>query len=97
MKDTIKHSIIGAFAIFGLVALISSSNTAPTVIQEMSESHVWSMPFEKVNQNGFGHATMYNRVTGEVRVIKLNSMEPNILKRIYYTVVPEKKTELYSE
>ena len=27
MKDTIKNSIIGAFAIFGLVALISSSNT----------------------------------------------------------------------
>ena len=32
MKDTIKNSIIGAFAIFGMIALISSSKTAPTVI-----------------------------------------------------------------
>jgi len=38
MKDTIKNSIIGAFAIFGLVALISSSNTAPTVIHEGSNT-----------------------------------------------------------
>jgi hypothetical protein len=36
MKDTIKNSIIGAFAIFGFVALISSSNTAQTISQETS-------------------------------------------------------------
>ena len=34
MKDLIKNSIIVAFIIFGLVALISSSNTSPAVIQE---------------------------------------------------------------
>ena len=38
MKDTIKNSIIGAFAIFGLVALISSSNTAPTVTQNSNNN-----------------------------------------------------------
>ncbi|MDC3133412.1 hypothetical protein OA958_01085 [Bacteroidota bacterium] len=97
MKETIKNSLIGAFAIFGFVALISSSNTTPTVIHEMPESHVWSMPFEKVNQNGFGHATMFNRVTGEVRLYRLNSMEPNILNRMFYIKVPEKKTQLFSE
>ncbi|MDC6470762.1 hypothetical protein PQZ52_02200 [Flavobacteriales bacterium] len=44
MKDTIKNSIIGAFAIFGFVALISSSNSAPTVIQDGTpESHVWEL------------------------------------------------------
>ena len=36
MKDTIKNSIIGAFAIFGLVALISSSNTSQPINQETS-------------------------------------------------------------
>ena len=37
MEDTIKNSIIGAFAIFGFVALISSSNTAPTVVQKLNK------------------------------------------------------------
>ena len=66
MKDTIKNSIIGAFAIFGLVALISSSNTAPTVIHEGSnipESHVWSL-----TTNVEGNAYSINAETGEVRV-----------------------------
>ena len=68
MKDTIKNSIIGAFAIFGFVALISSSNNAPTVIHEGSntpESHVWEMVTES-NTNGF-RACSINKVTGEVR------------------------------
>ena len=44
MKDTIKNSIIGAFAIFGLVTLISSSNNAPTVIHEGTpESHKYQI------------------------------------------------------
>ena len=33
MKDTIKNSIIGVFAIFGFITLISSSNTVPTIVQ----------------------------------------------------------------
>ena len=41
MKDTIKNSIIGAFAIFGLVTLISSSNNAKTVVQDTKQ--VWSI------------------------------------------------------
>ena len=63
MKDTIKNSIIGAFAIFGFVALISSSNTAPTVIHEGTpESHVWEMiPDEGTMKFAI------NKKTGEVR------------------------------
>jgi hypothetical protein len=75
MKDTIKNSIIGAFAIFGLVALISSSNTAPTVIHEGSntpESHVWE--FEIGKQIHY----LYNKKTGEVRTFDA------ILKDRYY-------------
>jgi hypothetical protein len=66
MKDTIKNSIIGAFAIFGLVALISSSNTAPTVIHEGSntpESHVWEMN----RPEGSSYGYLFNKQTGEVR------------------------------
>ena len=66
MKDTIKNSIIGAFAIFGLVALISSSNNAPTVIQDGTpESHVWEMVTESSNDKV--RAWSINKVTGEVR------------------------------
>tara|TARA_B100000035_G_C20765818_1_gene450376 strand:+ start:253 stop:543 length:291 start_codon:yes stop_codon:yes gene_type:complete len=68
MKDTIKNSIIGAFAIFGFVALISSSNTAPTVIHEGTpESHVWEMAFSHGTNTTEGRAYLYNKVTGEVR------------------------------
>ena len=66
MKDTIKNSIIGAFAIFGLVALISSSNNAPTIIHEGSntpESHVWEM----YRQTESAYAYLLNKETGEVR------------------------------
>ena len=66
MKDTIKNSIIGAFAIFGLVALISSSNNAPTIIHEGSntpESHVWEM----YRGTESSYAYTLNKKTGEVR------------------------------
>ena len=63
MKDTIKNSIIGAFAIFGFVALISSSNTAPTVIHEGApESHV----YEVVIGGNYGYGYKFNKETGEV-------------------------------
>ena len=68
MKDTIKNSIIGAFAIFGLVALISSSNTAPTVIHEGTpESHVWQ--FHMNPGDGVANTMHYaiNKKTGEVK------------------------------
>jgi hypothetical protein len=59
MKDTIKNSIIGAFAIFGFVALISSSNTAPTPNGENK--------FElKVSSTTYG-AYVLNKQTGEVK------------------------------
>ncbi len=65
MKDTIKNSITGAFAIFGLVALISSSNNAPTLIHEGSnipESHVYSLI------ESDGRAFSINAKTGEVKM-----------------------------
>jgi len=68
MKDTIKNSIIGLFAIFGLVALISSSNSAPTVIHEGSntpESHVWEFRSDETG----GDAYLFNKVTGETRYL----------------------------
>ena len=61
MKDTIKNSIIGAFAIFGFVALISSSNNAPTVAQETKQ--VFS-----IHTAGESSAYKINRETGEVWV-----------------------------
>ena len=80
MKETIKNSIIGAFAIFGFVALISSSNTAPTVIHEDSnspESHVWDLKFATGSTSGGeGRAYMWNKETGEVR--KISRGFPNI-------------------
>ena len=81
MKDTIKNSIIGAFAIFGLVALISSSNTAPTVIQEGTESHVW----EFASSSGV-NKYLYNKVTGEVRFLTSEF----IGKQGYYWVLDDK-------
>ena len=72
MKDTIKSSIVGGLAIFGLVALISSSNTAPTVIHEGSnipESHVWTL-------SGWDNDFfMWNKATGEVRKLNGNSFD----------------------
>ena len=79
MKDTIKNSIIGAFAIFGFVALISSSNNAPTVIHEGSntpENHVWEMAFSHGTNTTEGRAYLYNKVTGEVR--KMSRTFPSI-------------------
>tara|TARA_B110000483_G_scaffold48776_1_gene60673 strand:- start:312 stop:590 length:279 start_codon:yes stop_codon:yes gene_type:complete len=77
MKDTIKNSIIGLFAIFGLVALISSSNSAPTVIHEGSntpESHVWEIESPRHSGGAVSSpvAYLYNKQTGEV--YKLNVM-----------------------
>ena len=59
MKDTIKNSIIGAFAIFGFVALISSSNTAPTPNGENK--------FELMVSNTTYSAYVLNKQTGEVK------------------------------
>ena len=69
MKETIKNSLIGAFAIFGFVALISSSNTEPTVIHDGTpESHVWELR-ASANPEGTTGAYMWNKETGEVRKV----------------------------
>ena len=74
MKDTIKNSIIGAFAIFGLVALISSSNTVPTVIHEGSntpESHVWGA-IATGGGSSASYIILYNKATGESKACTRN-------------------------
>ena len=94
MKDTIKNSIIGAFAIFGLVALISSSNTAPTVIHEGSntpESHVWEM-YLTAGSTGESNAYALNKVTGEVRKYRRGKMESKTaLNTEWYVVMSQMK------
>ena len=73
MKDTIKNSIVGGLAIFGLVSLISSSIT-PTPANMIStgipESHVWEM---EVSEADNGRAYLYNKTTGEVRKYDVGS------------------------
>ena len=84
MKDTIKNSIIGAFAIFGFVALISSSNTAPTVIHEDSntpESHVWELHLHNTSRAYFS----INKVTGEVRAHNIMGGDTK-KERIIYSI-----------
>ena len=71
MKDTIKNSIVGGLAIFGLVSLISSSIT-PTPIHEGSngtpESHVWSAISTSATTGNLSYVVIYNKKTGEARV-----------------------------
>ena len=64
MKDTIKNSIIGAFALFGLLAIISGNTTQQTTQEPTCgtpESHIWSMV------NVGGRAYSINAKTGAVR------------------------------
>ncbi len=65
MNNTLKNSIVGGLAIFGLVSLISSS-VSPSTINEVSygtpESHVWES-----NITNEGRFYIYNKKTGEVR------------------------------
>ena len=66
MNNTLKNSIVGGLAIFGLVSLISSS-VSPSTINEVSygtpESHVW----EIYRQSDSQYAYLLNKKTGEVR------------------------------
>ena len=67
MKDTFKNSIIGAFAIFGLVTLISSSNNAPTVIHEGTATPKYQLIPTKDGNSVY----KLNKETGEVWVREL--------------------------
>tara|TARA_R100000773_G_C4221084_1_gene119970 strand:+ start:5131 stop:5412 length:282 start_codon:yes stop_codon:yes gene_type:complete len=90
MKDTIKNSIIGAFAIFGLVALISSSNNAPTVIHEGTpESHVWEVLTFQETAAGEG-IVMYNKATGELRRCKAYPLNSKTRDAHYYVTYSDK-------
>ena len=64
MNNTLKNSIVGGLAIFGLVSLISSS-VSPTPVNEVSygtpESHVYSLTVAD------GKAFSINAKTGEVK------------------------------
>ena len=88
MKDTIKNSIIGAFAIFGFVALMSSSNTAPTVVHDGTpESHVWEVV---VTSAASGEIVMYNKVTGELRKCRTLTFNSKTLDSQYYVTYSDK-------
>ena len=87
MKDTIKNSIIGAFAIFGFVAIISSSNNAPTVIYDGTPSHVWAMVSGGGTNTVEGRVYLYNKVTGEVRKYSRKGMFSGKFKDQYYQVM----------
>ena len=90
MKDTIKNSLIGAFAIFGFVALISSSNTAPTVIHEgTAESHVWEVVTYQETSVLEG-IVMYNKATGELRKCRTLPLNSKSLDAHYYVTYSDK-------
>lgn len=60
MKDTIKNSIIRAFAIFGFITLTSSANNSSTVLNDQENK------FNIVAGGGEGSGVyMLNMQTGE--------------------------------
>ena len=60
MKDTIKNSIIGAFAIFGFITLTSRANNSSTVLNDQENK------FNIVAGGGEGSGVyMLNMQTGE--------------------------------
>ena len=94
MKDTIKNSIVGGLAIFGLVSLISSSIT-PTPANMIStgipESHVWEMHIT-AGSTEQSHAYALNKVTGEVRKYRKGRMDSkSALDTEWYVTMSEKK------
>ena len=85
MKETIKNSLVGVLAIFGFITFFSSSNTAPTIIHEGSntpESHVWEMHIVQGGEYS-GRAFAINKKTGEVR--KYNRKIVRSIDNYYYT------------
>ena len=75
MNNKLKNLIVGGLAIFGLVTIISSATSNPTIVHEGSntpESHVWEFhlndPASGTGSNGMNAmAFAINKVTGEVR------------------------------
>ena len=86
MKDTIKNSIVGGLAIFGLVSLISSSVSSTHEGSNTPESHVWDM---KIQNGDNGLAFSINKVTGEVR--KYAKTYPTCCYDSYLTMKPHEK------
>ena len=71
MKN-IKQTIIGVFAIIGVLAILTgSTNTTPQPTYATPESHVWEIA--EFNNKGFVY--MYNKQTGDVRVMISTSMK----------------------
>ena len=67
MKDTIKNSIVGGLAIFGLVSLISSSITPTHEGSNTPESHKFSLT------ESDGRVYSINAETGEVKLYVRNT------------------------
>ena len=71
MKN-IKDITISIFAIIGFVAILSSFTNQPQsqVSYGTPESHVWEFGF---NPDSSVRSYLYNKVTGEVRALDVNS------------------------
>ncbi|MFL2585856.1 MAG: hypothetical protein ACJ0QO_04310 [Parvicellaceae bacterium] len=70
MNDKLKNLIVGGLAIFGLVTIISSATSNPTIVHEGSntpESHVWDAITTEVGTHGYTY--VYNKQTGEAIVL----------------------------
>ncbi len=80
MKETIKNSIIGAFALFGLFAVISAATTQNTneTTCGTPESHEW----EIYRQTESHYTYLLNKRTGEVKKFENSSS---------YYVIPKER------
>ena len=88
MKN-IKQTIIGVFAIIGVLAILTgSTNTTPQPTYTTPESHVWELQIANSNaSNSGGRAYLVNKVTGEVR--KYNRAQPSDKGANEYIVMKE--------
>ena len=65
MKN-IKQTIIGVFAIIGVLAILTgSTNTTPQPTYATPESHVWEVQMSIAGGTGSSNI-LYNKVTGEI-------------------------------
>jgi hypothetical protein len=86
MKDTIKNSIIGAFAIFGFVALISSYSEYGAY----EPKGVWEMHI-----GNDGRPYSLNATTGEVRKYNIGSFSKKVQLNIKFVMKFLTRTKTY--
>ena len=69
MNTTIKNSIFGAIALFGLFTMITSAGYESVKYNEQEPKGVWEMHFSPIGESGTAEGRCYtlNTQTGEVR------------------------------